>query len=329
MTREHDVMSHEMERGRKSPGGEARSGTQSKAAFSGSPRGYLQPWRAMALVNRPGLAGVAVLVLTACGPSPEEQAFRARLAAGCQTEAQCVQLHQDAVARNQACESHNERNPLPMDQKDCTLLEEDAQTASSLLDDLEFRTKRAAEEKAEAERAAAAEDARVSALGDSCEALAAIEDAAAHAQPPRDAKYRELARTRRGAKVAALSAQIDQMLQAKPDLSDVTAARGWVPQTASATRAVIDQLRCYDGDAAAKRQSALDAWVASATAAIDKEEACRASPRCLADRKLAPALCDAIQNRRGAADDAAIAKLRAQYKAEAHVAFDDKACQSR
>jgi hypothetical protein len=66
----------------------------------------------------------------------------------------------------------------------------------------------------------------VSALGDSSEALAAIADAAAHAPPPRDATYRELARTQRASKVAAFSTQLDQMLQSKPDLSDLTAARG-------------------------------------------------------------------------------------------------------
>jgi hypothetical protein len=165
----------------------------------------------------------------------------------------------------------------------------------------------------------------VSGLGYWCVALKAIDDAAGLAPPPRDAKYRDLARTRRESKVGGFSQQLDQLLQAKPDLSDPTAARASVQQTASAVRAVIDQLRCYDGDAASKRQSQLDAWVTSTTAPIDQEEACRASPSCLADRKLAPQLCDAIQNKR-AAD---IAKLRAQYKAEAHVAFDEKVCQSR
>jgi hypothetical protein len=274
-----------------------------------------------------GLGAVAVFVLTAC-PSSQEQAFRARLAAGCHTEQECVELQQDAAARRQACESFNERNPAPMDQRDCTPLEQDAQAATSLLNAWQARSKREADAKAQAERAAAAEDARVAALGDSCQELAAIEDAAAHAPPPRDAKYRELARTRRASRVAAISTQLDQMLQSKPDLTDLTAARAWVSQAASSARSAMDQLRCYDGDAAAKRQPQLDAWVSSTTDTIDKEEACRASPRCLADRKLAPQLCEAIQNRRGAADDAAIAKLRAQYKAEAHVAFDDKVCQS-
>jgi len=273
------------------------------------------------------LGAIAVCLLTACGLSSEERAFRTRLAAGCPTKEACVELQRDAAARNQQCESHNERHPATMDQWDCTLLNEDAQTANSLLDALVQAKRESDEEKAQAERAAAAEDARVSDLGDSCEALAAIEDAAAHAPPPRDAKYRELARTRRESKVAGFSRQLDPMLQSKPDLSDLTAARASVPQTASAVRTVLDQLRCYDGDAAAKRQSQLDAWVSSTTDTIDKEEACRASPRCLADRKLAPLLCEAIQNRRGAADDAGIAKLRAQYKAEAHVAFDEKGCQ--
>jgi len=274
-----------------------------------------------------GLGAIAVLVLTAC-VSPEERAFRTRLAAGCHTEKECVELQRDAADRNGECQSFNEAHPATVDQRDCTPLEEDAQQANSLLADMQARAKQAAEEKAQAERAAAAEDARVSALGDSCEALAAIEDAAAHAPPPRDAAYRDLARMRRASKVAAFSAQLDQMLQSKPDLSDLTAARAWVTQTASAARGVVDQLRCYDGDAAAKRQPQVDAWVSSTTDAIDKEEACRASPRCLADRKLTPQLCEAIQNRHGPADDAAIAKLRAQYKTEAHVAFDDKACQS-
>jgi hypothetical protein len=240
-----------------------------------------------------------------------------------------VELHQDAAARSQACASFNQLNTAPVDQKDCTPLEQDLRAATSILDDWKARTKHAADAKAQAERAAAAEDARVSALGDSCEDLAAIEDAAAHAPPPRDAKYRDLARTRRASKVAEFSTKLDQMLQSKPDLSDVAAARAWAQGASSAARAVVDQLRCYDGDAAAKRQSQLDAWGSSTTDTIDKEEACRASPRCLADRKLAPQLCDAIQNRHGAADDAAIAKVRAQYKAEAHVAFDEKVCQSR
>jgi hypothetical protein len=278
---------------------------------------------------------IAVLLLTACLTS-DEQAFRARLAAGCHTEEDCVELQRDAAARNQACESFNERNPAPMDQRDCTPLHEDAQAATSLLNGL-VQAKRASDgAKAQAERAAAAEDARVSALGDSCEALTAIEDAAAHAPPPRDAKYRELARTRRESKVAGFSTQLDLMLQSKPDLSDLTAARARVQETASAVRTLVDQLRCYDGDAAAKRQPQLDAWVSSTTDAIDKEEVCTASPRCLADRKLAPLLCEAIQNRRGAADrdevrkwEAEIAKLRAKYKADAHVAFDEKVCQNR
>ena len=274
-----------------------------------------------------GLGLIAVFVLTAC-LTAEQRAFRTRLAAGCHTEKECVELQKDAAARNDECQSFNERHPATMDQRDCTPFEEDAQAANSMLGQMQAQTKQAAEEKAQAERAAAAEDARVSALGDSCEALAAIEDAAAHAPPPRDAAYRDLARMRRASKAAALSAQLDQMLQSKPDLSDPTAARAWVPQQASAARAVVDQLRCYDGDAATKRQPQVDAWVSSATDAIDKEEACRASPRCLADRTLAPQLCEAIRNRHGAADDAAIAKLRAQYKTEAHVAFDEKACQS-
>ncbi len=277
---------------------------------------------------RLALGAIAVLVLAAC-LTPEEQAFRTRLAAGCHTEKECVELQHDAAERNQACQAYNERHPATMDQKDCSPLEEDAQTATNMLADMEARKKQDAEDKAQAERAAAAEDARVSALGDSCEALAAIEDAAAKAPPPRDAKYRDLAKARRDAKVAAFSAQIDQMLQSKPDLTDVAAARAWVTQQSSAVRAVIDQLRCYDGDAAAKRQSQLDAWVSSSGDAIDKEEACRASPRCMADRTLAPQLCDAIKNRRGPADDAAIAKLKAQYKTAAHAAFDEKSCQTR
>jgi hypothetical protein len=277
---------------------------------------------------RHGLGTIAVLALTAC-LGTQEQAFRNRVALGCHTKQQCVELEQDAATRSQACESHNARNPATMDQWDCAPLAEDLKTATMMLADLEGRTKREADDKAQAERAAAAEDARVSALGDSCEGLTAIEDAAAHAPPPRDAQYRDLARTRRESKVAALSTQLDQTLQSKPDLSDVTAARAWAQGAATAARASVDQLRCYDGDAAAKRQPQVDAWVSSTTDAIDKEEACRASPRCLTDRKLIPLLCDAIQNRHTAADDAAIAKLRAQYKAEAHVAFDDKACQSR
>jgi len=213
-----------------------------------------------------GLGAIAVFLFTTCAPSAAEQAFRARLAAGCHTEQECVELQQDAMARKQQCDAYNERNPLTQDQRDCTPLDEDARAASKLLDD-----KRASDAaKAEAARAAAVEDARVSGLGDSCEALAAIEDAAAHAPPPRDAKYRELARTRRESKVAGFSQQLDQMLQTKPDLSDPAAARTSVQQTTSAARAVIDQLRCYDGDAASKRQSQLDAWVSATTATIDQ-----------------------------------------------------------
>lgn len=272
------------------------------------------------------LGVTAVLVLTAC-LTPEEQAFRTRLAAGCHTEQECVALQREAADRNQRCKAFNERHPATMDQKDCSPLEEDDKKATSLLADMQARKKRDADDKAEAERAAAAEDARVAALGDSCEALAAIEEAATHVPPPRDAAYRDLARMRRAARVTALTAQIDQVLQSKPDLSDPAAARTWVTQQASTARGVIDQLRCYDADAAARRQSALDAWVTSSGEAIDKEEACKAAPRCMADRTLAPQICDAIKNRRGPADDAAIAKLRAQYKTEAHVAFDDRSCQ--
>lgn len=238
--------------------------------------------------RRIALVAIAVLALTAC-LTPEERAFRMRLAAGCPTEKACVELQREAADRNQKCQSYDQAHP-PMDQKDCSPFEEDDKTATRLLQDAQSRKQQDAEDKAaaQAESAAAAEDARVAGLGDSCEALASIETAAAHATPPRDAKYRDLARTRREAKVTALSAQIDQMLQSKPDLTDLIAARAWVPKEASDVRAVLDQLRCYDGDAAAKQQSQLDAWESSMVDLIDKEQACRASPKCMADRKSAP-----------------------------------------
>jgi hypothetical protein len=165
-------------------------------------------------------------------------------------------------------------------------------------------------------------------------------------------EYDKLAQDRRAERVRGITGEIGSWLKAFVPLQDVdnpAQVRDDIPKT----KALVEDLRCYDAAAAAKAQADVDAWASAREKAIADEEACRADPACMGARVAAP-LCEAVAGRRGvlqdiarhrakaggASDatvlhdlglqvkeyDATIAELRGKYTAITHKGFSDASC---
>ena len=126
---------------------------------------------------------------------------------------------------------------------------------------------------------------------DSCENIAGLRAKAA-ASPHFSKQYNDLAQQRRDQRVREITSRIQGALTRRiswPDLEDPTTGREDIPDT----RALVEQLRCYDGDAATRVQPDVDAWAAAREKAISDEQTCRAAPSCMGARIAVP-LCQAI-----------------------------------
>ena len=116
--------------------------------------------------------------------------------------------------------------------------------------------------------------------------------------------------------------------------------------------ALVDQLWCYDANAAMKAQTDVEAWAALREKGISDEQTCRATSTCTGARIAVP-LCQAIAIRRAAMrgiaqeranpagvdlntlhelgqqvqdNDAIAADLKARYAAVTHKAFSEASC---
>lgn len=166
-------------------------------------------------------------------------------------------------------------------------------------------------------------------------------------------QYERLARARRADRGRYLKWQVQDEIKTRVVVGTDT------DSSESATRFTtvqsnLDDLGCYDPDAAASLQPSVDAWIAQSHKTIDEEKACRASPECTG-RRLATPLCEALDWRRttvqamareranpsGYVDrvklhdlgedlqslDDQIKELQAQFQATTHRAFWASLCQ--
>lgn len=165
-------------------------------------------------------------------------------------------------------------------------------------------------------------------------------------------RYSTLAQQRRDDRVRAITGQLQGAMRrvaALPDMDDPSMALEDIPKT----KALVDDLRCYDAGAAAKAQADVDVWATAREKAVADEKTCRVAPACMGARVAAP-LCAAIVGRRGALqdiareranpagvvnlsvlhdlgqqiqdDDATIADLKAKYTATTHKPFSEASC---
>jgi hypothetical protein len=283
---------------------------------------------AEAVMRVPTMILVVPLLLTHVGCAPADVGPRAKPAAGCGTVEACTALHDEAAGSGDAVIAERKR--------------------------------------VAAEQAKYRDDAKR--LGSSCQDITALEAAAAaiRQQEPSDptlgdrrradeyvaSEYSKLAQERRDDRVRRVTGEIGSWLKAFVSLQDAdnpAQAREDIPKT----RALLEDLHCYDAAAADKLRADVDAWASAREKAISDEETCRATPACMGARVAVP-LCEAIATRRGAMqdiarqranragavnlalvhdlrqqvqeDDATITELRAKYLATTHKGFDDASC---
>ncbi len=137
------------------------------------------------------------------------------------------------------------------------------------------------------------------------------------------------------------------------DVDDLSATKQQLANEMATKRAAIDKLRSCDPTRADGAAADLDAWAATVTKAIADEDACRATPSCMAPR-IAAQLCSVLADRRDAreqiaaerrnpggvvdlrflhdmgqrvqGDDETIAGLRTKYAALTRQPFSETAC---
>jgi hypothetical protein len=153
-------------------------------------------------------------------------------------------------------------------------------------------------------------------IGNSCADVATLQGDAAAAKDPAVAdRYTKLAAERRADAMQSITSRVRHSLDRHPtvtaDASGMIVTRPSLAASAdpeahrtdlSETKTLAESLRCYDADAATKLVAEVDTWAAEWDAAVSAEEACRASPKCMADRLVAP-LCEAIGDKRDALAD--------------------------
>jgi hypothetical protein len=276
--------------------------------------------------------GITVVLWLTVACVPGDDGFRARLAEGCTSQAECDELEDEAKARFANCinASRDGRgcNEQMQDRFSATRLRnerreaEDRHTANrnrshagptdeaSLLNGLEGSCSSCAPDPGECAMGLHIDFCAppISKLGSSCADIEALE-AAAKSQvnkPSLVAEYRTLARSRREARIRSITFEINARFDTKPALSeldDPSAARRSIP----AAQALLDELRCYDPGAAAQSQAQFTAWAAALETAVSDEEKCRETPQCLGQRETArvelvaspfeAALCEVIRDR--------------------------------
>jgi hypothetical protein len=306
-------------------------------------------------------AVVGVLTGACMPPTPPDDGFRAMLAAGCKSDAECSALSQRAQDRMAECvrlaNGYSRR---------CSERNEDLERARAMKYEVSARGRtdlaHDEQQRNDAEDAAALTTREeVARLGSSCADVAALGKAAVarsrdrvrYSGPTAAEEYRSLAARRRSERVGSIGPDIRRQIQlTRPTTEmDPAATRGKI----STIKALLEDLRCYDESAAAKIQADVDSWAAALEQAVSDEESCRTTPRCMAARIAIP-LCEAITSRRealqsiaterrnpaGVVDlntlhdlgqrvqdaDATIAQLRTTYTATTRTQFNEASCRA-
>jgi len=233
--------------------------------------------------------GVAAALL-GCTIQSSDDGFRAKLAAGCHSAQECSALRAEAMTRYRACEASGTREPYACDQKARDKFAADALDSSRLQTDSDrehVEKDRVYQQVLDAGKAARAEYDRLRALRGSCEDIAALEAAKPTVFPRWDdgmAQVREnedaqrvtelhgLAKFLRAKQMKALQEQFHATMGAEISLADPDAARRAGQRVVVNAGALVEQLRCYDADAAAKEQTALDGLPSRLEVAIARED---------------------------------------------------------
>lgn len=147
-----------------------------------------------------------------------------------------------------------------------------------------------------------AELSRMSQLGSSCNDLATMDrEADSLSDPDTAAAVREFANTRRSEKVKEFHNQIVSLLAMWLNQPDPTTARANKASVMTRAAALIDQIRCYSATDADWAQQTMEENAIRFEQAIETEESCRKTPRCLADRQFLAAMCPVVADRQDAA----------------------------
>jgi hypothetical protein len=269
------------------------------------------------------LALASALLAVGCTITTGDDGFRAKLAAGCHSAQECSALRAEAMARYRACEASGTREPYACDQKARDKFAADALETGRLENDSardHVEKDRVYQQVLDATHASQAEYDRLRALQGSCDDIASLEaakptvfprwdDGMAQVRESEDAKrvaeLHGLAKFLRAKHMKALQDQFRATMGAEISLADPDAARRAGQRVVVNAGALVEQLRCYDADAAAREQASLDGMPSRLEIAIAREEACKADPKCMGERQAAPvaaSLCEAIATRRDAAE---------------------------
>jgi len=273
------------------------------------------------------LALLASLLLSvACVPA--DDGFRARLAAGCNSEETCSALSEDADKR----------------WGDCIRASSTGRGCNEQMTD-----KFAASEMKQRQQETGANSRSAPLLAEEKRA--------------QDAEQKRLVELQLGQQAELDRRECDTLSPVlnKPHLTpqglsgvaDLSDARLAADREADSQHEAIAKLRKCDPARADRLAPDIDTWIAQVARAIDDEEACRKTPSCMAPRLVEP-ICEAISDRRFARkaitterqnpagvidlralhdfgqeiqnDDATIADLKTQYRALTHKSFNESRC---
>jgi hypothetical protein len=269
------------------------------------------------------LALLALLPISAA--CVRDDGFRARLAAGCNSQATCDALSESAETRWNTCMSADNTG------RSCNDQMQDKWTASSMRNKVHDDEEKARRDAMDA---------------DSKRANDAF---AKHQAEEQSARARENC-------AAPLLPKVNRHRVTADGLSgvaDISDTRSRAEQEAYEARDAIGKIRQCDPELADRLASDVEAWYAQIDRAITDEETCRKTPACMAPR-LAKPLCEALSDRRLATqamnrerhnpsgfvdrgalhefgqeiqnDDDTIRDLKTQYTALMHKPFNDASC---
>jgi hypothetical protein len=264
-----------------------------------------------------------ISVYAAC--THADDGFRARLAAGCNSEAVCVALYESADARWQRC-MHDDNTG-----RSCSEQAQDRSDAQAMFKKVDDETEQARRDAIEAPMRKAQEEFQ----------KRQAEEEAARAKEECSQPF-----------LATATRHIDQHL-ALDERTDLGLLGTQANSEAADARDAILQIRHCDPELADRLAPDVEAWLAQINQAIKDEDACRKTPSCMTPRFVEP-LCQAISDRRSAGqsmarersnpsgyvdrrvlydlgqriqgDDDTIQDLKAKYVALMHKAFNDAAC---
>lgn len=152
-------------------------------------------------------------------------------------------------------------------------------------------------------------------LKSSCADIAELERRASTVGPKTAIRYHDEAARRRDTQVQAIKTRLVVEFERAKQWTRAYFAAGDTPDGArsdlaaptpresfATMRSLIDQLRCYEPDAASEMAKGVDGLAANTETMIADETKCRATPACIGPR-MAANLCQWIADRRSAAHD--------------------------